>query len=179
MNGDDCLSAHLGDQLEQYVSQHLSGVVRLIRTKHREGLIRARIYGADHASGDVSNCFQSVYVSIIASTALSISCNICSLTAVDISGASITLVGQKNTRSNFSVSLWLICGFIYIKITVCVPKEWWIPLMEQIDIHCSWWLNHAVRDNCPRQRVLRQMLSLTAQIDWIHCYCVCFSAIRC
>jgi len=52
--------AHLGVQLENYIGQHLSGVVRLIRTKRREGLIRARIVGADHATGDVSNSFQSV-----------------------------------------------------------------------------------------------------------------------
>jgi len=56
---DICCTAHLGHQLQEYVSQHLSGVVRLIRTNHREGLIRARIYGADHATGDVSDYCQS------------------------------------------------------------------------------------------------------------------------
>ena len=50
------ISAHLGSQLDDYVAQHLSGVVRVVRTKRREGLIRARIYGADSATGDVSNC---------------------------------------------------------------------------------------------------------------------------
>ena len=51
-----CISAHLASQLEEYIEEHLSGVVRLIRTKRREGLIRARIFGADCATGDVSNC---------------------------------------------------------------------------------------------------------------------------
>ena len=58
------IAAHLGVQLEDYVRQHLSGIVRLIRTKQREGLIRARIFGADHATGDVSNSLQSFNISL-------------------------------------------------------------------------------------------------------------------
>jgi polypeptide N-acetylgalactosaminyltransferase len=42
----------LGQQLKDYISTNLPKV-RLLRTQRREGLIRARIFGADHASGDV------------------------------------------------------------------------------------------------------------------------------
>lgn len=44
---------HLGAKLEQFIANNLSPLVRLLRTKRREGLIRARIFGADNARGDV------------------------------------------------------------------------------------------------------------------------------
>lgn len=42
---------HLKKKLEDYVSTLKK--VKLVRTKQREGLIRARAYGADHSAGDV------------------------------------------------------------------------------------------------------------------------------
>ena len=52
------MEAHLGEELEKYVNTNLPKVV-LIRTQRREGLIRARITGAEQATGDVSvNCEQ-------------------------------------------------------------------------------------------------------------------------
>ena len=42
---------HLKGKLESYVATLPK--VKLVRTPQREGLIRARTYGADHASGDV------------------------------------------------------------------------------------------------------------------------------
>jgi polypeptide N-acetylgalactosaminyltransferase len=44
---------HLGTRLEQYIASNLTPFVRLLRTERREGLIRARIFGADNARGDV------------------------------------------------------------------------------------------------------------------------------
>ena len=40
-------------QIEAYVNQHLPKV-KVVRTPERQGLIRARVYGAHHAKGEVS-----------------------------------------------------------------------------------------------------------------------------
>ena len=38
-------------KLEKYLEDYPK--VKLVRTKQREGLIRARVYGADHSDGEV------------------------------------------------------------------------------------------------------------------------------
>jgi len=48
-------AAHLGEELETYVAENLPQV-KVIRTGERQGLIRARIFGADHATGEVCLC---------------------------------------------------------------------------------------------------------------------------
>ena len=45
-----CLE-HLKEKLKEYIREYPK--IKLVRTKEREGLIRARVYGADHASGEV------------------------------------------------------------------------------------------------------------------------------
>lgn len=42
---------HLKEKLKEYIREYHK--IKLVRTKEREGLIRARVYGADHASGEV------------------------------------------------------------------------------------------------------------------------------
>ena len=51
------LAAHLKTPLEEYVDA--LGKVKLVRTKKREGLIRARLLGASAASGAVLTYLDS------------------------------------------------------------------------------------------------------------------------
>lgn len=49
---DHSPNADLGDPLERYV-KYLPEKVKLVKTRKREGLIRARMIGADMATGEV------------------------------------------------------------------------------------------------------------------------------
>lgn len=40
------------EKLETYIKR-FKGTVKLVRTEKREGLVRARVIGAEHSSGDV------------------------------------------------------------------------------------------------------------------------------
>lgn len=46
------VSENLGSELDEFLSGNLPQV-RLVRAKQRQGLIRARIVGADSATGEV------------------------------------------------------------------------------------------------------------------------------
>lgn len=48
---DFSVKEHLKDKLENYIKDYPK--VKLVRTKQREGLIRARVYGADHSTGEI------------------------------------------------------------------------------------------------------------------------------
>ena len=55
---------HLSQQLEFTLAQELP-IVKLIRTKTRQGLIRARILGAEHARGEVIEFFVAIILCIL------------------------------------------------------------------------------------------------------------------
>lgn len=48
----------LYENVSDYVSKNFNGKVKLIKTERREGLIRARIFGAQRAKGDVNIIFN-------------------------------------------------------------------------------------------------------------------------
>ncbi|XP_023682544.1 polypeptide N-acetylgalactosaminyltransferase 11 [Paramormyrops kingsleyae] len=50
---DDSELADLKGELDAYIEQNLQGKVKLVRNEKREGLIRGRMVGASHATGEV------------------------------------------------------------------------------------------------------------------------------
>lgn len=54
-----CFLGNLHETVEQYIKdEKLQGIVTLKKTNEREGLIRARLFGANLATGQVSEWFN-------------------------------------------------------------------------------------------------------------------------
>jgi len=59
------VSENLGSDLDEFLSSNLPQV-RLVRAKQRQGLIRARIIGADSATGEVHASLDTlIYLAIL------------------------------------------------------------------------------------------------------------------
>lgn len=54
----------LHSNLMEYIEKHLDSRIKLFKTERREGLIRARMFGARKARGDVSVLFQMLTTNI-------------------------------------------------------------------------------------------------------------------
>ena len=55
-----CFSVELQEGLDEYVASHFPrGLVKVIRAKERGGLIKARLFGWRHATGEVIVIFDS------------------------------------------------------------------------------------------------------------------------
>ena len=52
------LPGNIHDEVEEFVGKNFPPKVQLLKTTKREGLIRARIFGAKKATGQVSNLIK-------------------------------------------------------------------------------------------------------------------------
>ena len=52
-----CIFKGVHDEIDAYIKKNFPSKVRMLKTKRREGLIRARIFGAKQSTGQVSYAF--------------------------------------------------------------------------------------------------------------------------
>ncbi|XP_041092526.1 polypeptide N-acetylgalactosaminyltransferase 17-like [Polyodon spathula] len=119
-NSDD---DQLKGPLEEYVNKRYPGLVKIVRNKKREGLIRARIEGWKAATGEVTGFFDA-HVEFTPSWAEPVLSRIKEnrkriiLPSIDnIKQDTFELVRYENSGHGYNWELW--CMYI------SPPKEWW------------------------------------------------------
>ncbi|MBN3288106.1 GLT17 acetylgalactosaminyltransferase, partial [Polyodon spathula] len=141
-NSDD---DQLKGPLEEYVNKRYPGLVKIVRNKKREGLIRARIEGWKAATGEVTGFFDA-HVEFTPSWAEPVLSRIKEnrkriiLPSIDnIKQDTFELVRYENSGHGYNWELW--CMYI------SPPKEWWdagdasAPIRTPAMIGCSFVVN--------------------------------------
>ncbi|XP_033905014.2 polypeptide N-acetylgalactosaminyltransferase 17-like isoform X1 [Acipenser ruthenus] len=141
-NSDD---DQLKGPLEEYVNKRYPGLVKIVRNKKREGLIRARIEGWKAATGEVTGFFDA-HVEFTPSWAEPVLSRIKEnrkriiLPSIDnIKQDTFELVRYKDSGHGYNWELW--CMYI------SPPKEWWdagdvsAPIRTPAMIGCSFVVN--------------------------------------
>ncbi|MGH0186454.1 UNVERIFIED_CONTAM: hypothetical protein FKN15_021730 [Acipenser sinensis] len=141
-NSDD---DQLKGPLEEYVNKRYPGLVKIVRNKKREGLIRARIEGWKAATGEVTGFFDA-HVEFTPSWAEPVLSRIKEnrkriiLPSIDnIKQDTFELVRYEDSGHGYNWELW--CMYI------SPPKEWWdagdvsAPIRTPAMIGCSFVVN--------------------------------------
>uniref|UniRef100_A0A8C4X9T0 Polypeptide N-acetylgalactosaminyltransferase n=1 Tax=Erpetoichthys calabaricus TaxID=27687 RepID=A0A8C4X9T0_ERPCA len=131
--------------LEEYVNKRYPGLVKIVRNKKREGLIRARIEGWKAATGDVTGFFDAhveftpLWAEPVLSRIKEDHKRIILPSIDNIKQDSFELQRYENSGHGYNWELW--CMYI------SPPKEWWdagdvsAPIRTPAMIGCSFVVN--------------------------------------